>query len=60
MENYMERAAMEAMTALIKCRHPFHSGEDGAEVLAGDAWRIAYEMDNQRKVWMNNEAREGY
>lgn len=51
MENYMERAAMEAMTALIKCRHPFHSG---------DAWRIAYEMDNQRKVWMNNEAREGY
>ena len=37
MENYMERAAMEAMTALIKCRHPFHSGDRVKILVTGAA-----------------------
>lgn len=36
--------AAKAMQGLITTRHPHYSGEDGAEVLANDAYAIADAM----------------
>lgn len=36
--------AAKAMAGLLTARHPDHFGQDGAEVLAADAFAIADEM----------------
>jgi hypothetical protein len=41
--------AAQAMAGLITARHPDHSGEEGAQILALDAYNVADAMLEARK-----------